>query len=117
MSEHCYELLILLTFYLSHPTTLPSPHNFTSLSSNLPPPLLLILFLQTIESHEVIQFHFVVWPDFNVPQEASTMLKFVRHVRSHVCSDHGPMLVHCSAGVGRTGTFITIDVMLQKMAL
>ena len=44
------------------------------------------------------------------------MLKFVRHVRSHVCSDHGPMLVHCSAGVGRTGTFIAIDVMLQKMA-
>ena len=43
------------------------------------------------------------------------MLKFVRHVRSHVCSDHGPMLVHCSAGVGHTGTFIANDVMLQEL--
>ena len=45
------------------------------------------------------------------------MLKFVRRVRSHVHSDHGPMVVHCSAGVGRTGTFIAIDVMLQKLAV
>ena len=43
------------------------------------------------------------------------MLKFVRHVRSHVIPTHGPMLVHCSAGVGRTGTFIAIDILLQRM--
>lgn len=43
------------------------------------------------------------------------MLKFVRHVRSHVTPTQGPMLVHCSAGVGRTGTFIAIDILLQRM--
>ena len=43
------------------------------------------------------------------------MLKFVRHVRSYVTPTQGPMLVHCSAGVGRTGTFIAIDILLQRM--
>lgn len=43
------------------------------------------------------------------------MLKFVHHVRRSVCVDHGPMVVHCSAGVGRTGTFIAIDILLQRM--
>ena len=61
------------------------------------------------------QFHFTSWPDFGVPQEPSSMLKFVCHVRSHVTSNQGPMVVHCSAGVGRTGTFIAIDILLQKM--
>ena len=43
------------------------------------------------------------------------MLKFVRRVRGCVEPDHGPMVVHCSAGVGRTGTFIAIDILLQRM--
>lgn len=63
----------------------------------------------------VTQLHFTCWPDFGVPEEASSMLKFVRHVRSHVTPMQGPMVVHCSAGVGRTGTFIAIDILLQRM--
>lgn len=43
------------------------------------------------------------------------MLKFVRHVRAHVTPTQGPMVVHCSAGVGRTGTFIAIDILLQRI--
>lgn len=62
-----------------------------------------------------MQFHFTSWPDFGVPEEASSMLKFVRHVRDHVTPTQGPMVVHCSAGVGRTGTFIAIDILLQRM--
>lgn len=63
----------------------------------------------------VTQLHFTCWPDFGVPEEASSMLKFVRHVRRHVTPAQGPMVVHCSAGVGRTGTFIAIDILLQRM--
>ena len=64
---------------------------------------------------EITQYHFTDWPDFGVPENASSMLKFVRRVRSATSPTHGPVVVHCSAGVGRTGTFIAIDVMLQKM--
>ena len=65
---------------------------------------------------EITQYHFTDWPDFGVPEDASSMLKFVRRVRSATSPTHGPVVIHCSAGVGRTGTFIAIDVMLQKMA-
>ena len=51
-----------------------------------------------------------------MPQDASSMLKFVRRVRASVDPAHGPIVIHCSAGVGRTGTFITVDVMLQRMS-
>lgn len=63
----------------------------------------------------ITQLHFTSWPDFGVPEEASSILKFVRHVRGHVTPTQGPMVVHCSAGVGRTGTFIAIDILLQRM--
>ena len=65
---------------------------------------------------EITQYHFTDWPDFGVPEDASSMLKFVRCVRRATSPTHGPVVIHCSAGVGRTGTFIAIDVMLQKMA-
>ena len=73
------------------------------------------LFVYQDNKRSITQFHFTVWPDFGVPQEASAMLKFVRHVRRYVTPTQGPMLVHCSAGVGRTGTFIAIDILLQRM--
>lgn len=63
----------------------------------------------------VNQYHFTVWPDFGVPKEASAMIKFVRKIRRGFDSEEGPMLIHCSAGVGRTGTFIAVDVLSQKM--
>ncbi len=66
----------------------------------------------------MIQFHFTSWPDHGVPQYATAMLSLLRRVRSHYgnsCPEEGPMLVHCSAGVGRTGTFIVIDTMLQRL--
>ena len=65
---------------------------------------------------EVIQFHFVAWPDHGVPDNHALMLNFVRRVRKlHPYSNPCPLLVHCSAGVGRTGTFIVLDTMLERM--
>ena len=67
------------------------------------------------EPREVVQFHFTSWPDHGVPQYATAMLAMLRRVRAHYSLEEGPMLVHCSAGVGRTGTFIVIDTMLQRL--
>ena len=64
----------------------------------------------------ITQFHFVAWPDHGVPDNCAIMLNFVRHVRKlHPYSNPCPLLVHCSAGVGRTGTFIVLDSMLERM--
>ncbi|XP_038066631.1 uncharacterized protein LOC119736688 [Patiria miniata] len=64
------------------------------------------------EYRELTQFHYTTWPDMK-PPESSPLLQFVRRVRAADASQHGPMVVHCSAGVGRTGTFITLDSMLE----
>ncbi|KAL9967588.1 hypothetical protein ACROYT_G025850 [Oculina patagonica] len=56
----------------------------------------------------VKQFHFTAWPDHGVPSHPTPLLSLVRHTFSANRESIGPMLVHCSAGVGRTGTFITL---------
>ncbi|XP_069833306.1 receptor-type tyrosine-protein phosphatase alpha isoform X1 [Dendropsophus ebraccatus] len=63
----------------------------------------------------VTQFHFTSWPDFGVPFTPIGMLKFLKKVKTCNPQYAGPIVVHCSAGVGRTGTFIVIDAMLDMM--
>ncbi|KAM8867882.1 receptor-type tyrosine-protein phosphatase alpha [Synchiropus picturatus] len=63
----------------------------------------------------VTQFHFTSWPDFGVPFTPIGMLKFLKKVKTCNPPYAGPIVVHCSAGVGRTGTFIVIDAMLDMM--
>ena len=63
----------------------------------------------------VRQFHFTIWPDHGVPEEPSPLLHFVRKVTQSNSQNAGPMVVHCSAGVGRTGTFISIHSQLLRM--
>ncbi|XP_061693781.1 receptor-type tyrosine-protein phosphatase epsilon-like [Syngnathoides biaculeatus] len=63
----------------------------------------------------VTQLHFTSWPDFGVPFSPIGMLKFLKKVKSVNPSYAGPIVVHCSAGVGRTGTFIVIDSMIDTM--
>ena len=59
---------------------------------------------------------FQSWPDFGVPQDPRSLVKFVRRVRELLPPSPAPtppIVVHCSAGVGRTGTFIAVDILLQ----
>ncbi|XP_077297678.1 tyrosine-protein phosphatase Lar isoform X3 [Arctopsyche grandis] len=67
------------------------------------------------ERREVKQLQFTAWPDHGVPDHPAPFLQFLRRVRNLNPSDSGPMVVHCSAGVGRTGCFIVIDSMLERM--
>uniref|UniRef100_A0A8C3A182 Receptor-type tyrosine-protein phosphatase epsilon n=1 Tax=Cyclopterus lumpus TaxID=8103 RepID=A0A8C3A182_CYCLU len=63
----------------------------------------------------VTQLHFTSWPDFGVPFSPIGMLKFLKKVKVVNPPFAGPIVVHCSAGVGRTGTFIVIDAMIDMM--
>ncbi|XP_070292083.1 receptor-type tyrosine-protein phosphatase delta isoform X14 [Salvelinus sp. IW2-2015] len=67
------------------------------------------------EKREVRQFQFTAWPDHGVPEHPTPFLAFLRRVKACNPPDAGPMVVHCSAGVGRTGCFIVIDAMLERI--
>ncbi|XP_032877125.1 receptor-type tyrosine-protein phosphatase kappa isoform X5 [Amblyraja radiata] len=65
------------------------------------------------EIREVKQFHFTGWPDHGVPYHATGLLAFIRRVKFSNPPGAGPVVVHCSAGAGRTGCYIVIDIMLD----
>ncbi|XP_069378730.1 protein tyrosine phosphatase receptor type Fa isoform X10 [Paralichthys olivaceus] len=67
------------------------------------------------EKREVRQFQFMAWPDHGVPEYPTPTLAFLRRVKACNPPDAGPMVVHCSAGVGRTGCLIVIEAMLERM--
>ncbi|XP_048108100.1 protein tyrosine phosphatase receptor type Fa isoform X17 [Alosa alosa] len=67
------------------------------------------------EKREVRQFQFMAWPDHGVPEYPTPILAFLRRVKACNPPDAGSMVVHCSAGVGRTGCFIVIEAMLERM--
>ncbi|XP_071799484.1 receptor-type tyrosine-protein phosphatase mu-like isoform X2 [Asterias amurensis] len=62
---------------------------------------------------EVMQYHYITWPDMK-PPESSPLLQFIGRVHASKTTQQGPIVVHCSAGVGRTGTYITVDSMLEQ---
>ncbi|XP_063056903.1 receptor-type tyrosine-protein phosphatase C isoform X2 [Engraulis encrasicolus] len=64
---------------------------------------------------EVTHIQFTSWPDHGVPSEPHLLLKLRRRVNSFSNLFSGPIVVHCSAGVGRTGTYIGIDAMLESL--
>lgn len=72
---------------------------------------LFVCFSQTGEKREIYHFHYTTWPDFGVPESPASFLNFLFKVRESgaLGVDHGPAVVHCSAGIGRSGTFSLVD--------
>ncbi|KAJ8247584.1 hypothetical protein GJAV_G00248000 [Gymnothorax javanicus] len=73
--------------------------------------------VKTAETRTVRHFHFTAWPDHGVPETTELLINFRHLVREHMdeYSCHSPTVVHCSAGVGRTGTFIAIDRLIYQI--
>ncbi|XP_058856002.1 receptor-type tyrosine-protein phosphatase V-like isoform X2 [Acipenser ruthenus] len=71
----------------------------------------------THTERRVSHFYYTAWPDCGVPRTPASMTSFTEHVREQLNKTEGagPTVVHCSAGVGRTGTFITLDWLLQQL--
>ncbi|KAF2895512.1 hypothetical protein ILUMI_10660 [Ignelater luminosus] len=67
------------------------------------------------EQHTIQQLHFTSWPDHGVPLYSQSLVPFVKRILT-VPQDSAPIVVHCSAGVGRTGTIILCDYMLRMAA-
>ncbi|XP_029440307.1 LOW QUALITY PROTEIN: receptor-type tyrosine-protein phosphatase H [Rhinatrema bivittatum] len=67
--------------------------------------------------HAVRHFHYTVWPDHGVPENTATVIRFRNLVREYIDQRNGdgPTVIHCSAGVGRTGTLIALDYLMQQM--
>ncbi|KAL6099716.1 ptpn2 [Pungitius sinensis] len=79
-----------------------------------------VLELQNIstgEKREIYHFHYTTWPDFGVPESPASFLNFLFKVRESgaLGEDHGPAVVHCSAGIGRSGTFSLVDTCVVLM--
>ncbi|NWH70678.1 PTPRJ phosphatase, partial [Piaya cayana] len=81
--------------------------DFTVEKSNIP------------EGHTVRQFHFTSWPDHGVPETTDLLINFRHLVHEYISQNpiDSPTLVHCSAGVGRTGTFIAVDRLIQQIEM
>nr|5KAD_A Chain A, Tyrosine-protein phosphatase non-receptor type 1 [Homo sapiens]5KAD_B Chain B, Tyrosine-protein phosphatase non-receptor type 1 [Homo sapiens] len=73
--------------------------------------------LTTQETREILHFHYTTWPDFGVPESPASFLAFLFKVRESgsLSPEHGPVVVHCSAGIGRSGTFCLADTCLLLM--
>ncbi|KAM8966920.1 LOW QUALITY PROTEIN: tyrosine-protein phosphatase non-receptor type 2 [Pelodytes ibericus] len=73
--------------------------------------------INTSEARDIYHFHYTTWPDFGVPESPASFLNFLFKVRDSGSLDpaYGPCVVHCSAGIGRSGTFSLVDSCLVLM--
>lgn len=70
--------------------------------------------MESSKTREVVQFHYTTWPDFGIPSSPVAFLQFLKEVRESgaLDKDVGPPIIHCSAGIGRSGTFCLVDCCL-----
>ncbi|XP_049486782.1 tyrosine-protein phosphatase non-receptor type 13 isoform X5 [Panthera uncia] len=66
--------------------------------------------IQTGETRHISHLNFTAWPDHDTPSQPDDLLTFISYMR-HIHKS-GPIITHCSAGIGRSGTLICIDVVL-----
>ena len=68
------------------------------------------LITEYVYAHSVDQYHYIGWPDFGAPTEVDSIIVLAKAVRKLVAENktNSKIVVHCSAGVGRTGTFIAL---------
>uniref|UniRef100_A0A5S6QN52 Protein-tyrosine-phosphatase n=1 Tax=Trichuris muris TaxID=70415 RepID=A0A5S6QN52_TRIMR len=71
--------------------------------------------LTTQETRTVTQFHYLSWPEDGLPVNTKSLLEFRRKVNKSYRSQQSPIIVHCSDGAGRTGTYILIDMVLNRI--
>ena len=81
-----------------------------------------LLRLQNNEERMILQFHYISWPDFGVPSDSETFLSFLYTVRQSGVipsepGEVGPPVIHCSAGIGRSGTFCLVDSALVLVSI
>ncbi|XP_050825611.1 receptor-type tyrosine-protein phosphatase-like N isoform X2 [Gopherus flavomarginatus] len=72
--------------------------------------------VQSQETRTLTQFHFLSWPADGIPTTTRPLLDFRRKVNKCYRGRSCPVIVHCSDGAGRTGTYILIDMVLNRMA-
>ncbi|XP_060588974.1 receptor-type tyrosine-protein phosphatase kappa-like [Ruditapes philippinarum] len=65
-------------------------------------------------SRKVTQYHYTAWPDRSVPDNVASLIEFRNKVEQTKSNDAGPIVVHCSAGICRTGTYIALDTLIQE---
>lgn len=68
------------------------------------------------EERIITQYHYLVWKDFMAPEHPHGIIKFIKRMNEAYSLEKGSILVHCSAGVGRTGTLVALDSLLQQLA-
>ncbi|XP_060577601.1 receptor-type tyrosine-protein phosphatase epsilon-like [Ruditapes philippinarum] len=73
-----------------------------------------IFSIEKFEKRILYQMHFTAWPDKSTPKDAHTIVEFWEKVTRIPTFELGPIIVHCSAGVGRTGTFIALDILANE---
>ena len=67
------------------------------------------------EFRYITQYHYMAWKDFMAPEHPHGIIQFIRQINSDYSVQRGPILVHCSAGVGRTGTLVALDSLIQQL--
>nr|XP_014350665.1 PREDICTED: receptor-type tyrosine-protein phosphatase S-like [Latimeria chalumnae] len=65
------------------------------------------------EKRTVSHFHYLPWPDHGLPKAPIGLVRFILQVNQSTSVEAGPVVVHCSAGIGRTGTFIALGYLLE----